>query len=104
MKLTAERTRERIQHLKNWQQQRGLTLREKEYLEAMELALEVLEAQADATMFGTGFVVCTASAEPRRADPTKVRIMFTDSGIGYGPENIKRFSQPATHAYGKEIK
>lgn len=42
-KLTAERARERIQHLQLWQQQRGLTLREEEYLEALELALTVLE-------------------------------------------------------------
>lgn len=42
-KLTAERARERIEHLKTWQKQRGLTLREEEYLEALELAMPVLE-------------------------------------------------------------
>lgn len=67
-KLTADKARERIAHLTAWRDQRGLTLREEEYLEAMELVLEVLEAQADAAMFGTGFVVCTASTEPRRAE------------------------------------
>lgn len=40
-KLTAERARERIQHLKAWRDQRGLTLREEEYLEAMEGYLEL---------------------------------------------------------------
>lgn len=44
-KLTAERAQERIAHLKQWQEQRGLTLREEEYLEAMQLALSVLDAQ-----------------------------------------------------------
>lgn len=42
-KLTAQRARERIQHLKNWQEQRGLTLREEEYLEALEGYLPILE-------------------------------------------------------------
>lgn len=41
-KLTAERAQERIAHLKQWQAQRGLTLREEEYLEAMEIAARVL--------------------------------------------------------------
>lgn len=41
-KLTAERARERIEHMKAWQAQRGLTLREEEYLEALEIALIVL--------------------------------------------------------------
>lgn len=43
-KLTAERARERIEHLKAWQQQRGLTLREEEYLEGLERML-VAEAR-----------------------------------------------------------
>lgn len=42
-KLTAERARERIEHLKAWQSTRGLTLREEEYLEALEIALTVLD-------------------------------------------------------------
>lgn len=42
MKLTAEKARERIAHLKSWQEQRGLTLREEEYLEALEGYLPVL--------------------------------------------------------------
>ena len=52
-KLTAERARERIEHLQRWQQQRGLTLREEEYLEGLErmLAAEArvveLEAQIE---------------------------------------------------------
>lgn len=49
-KLTAERARERITHLKRWQEQRGLTLREEEYLEALELALGVLEAEPVCTI------------------------------------------------------
>lgn len=48
-KLTAERARERIQHLQLWQQQRGLTIREEEYLEALQLALMVLEPKHYAT-------------------------------------------------------
>ena len=43
-KLTAERARERIEHLKAWQAQRGLTLREEEYLEGLERML-VAEAR-----------------------------------------------------------
>ena len=46
-KLTAEKARERIAYLKTWQEQRGLRLREEEYLEAMEIALRVLEAPAE---------------------------------------------------------
>lgn len=42
-RLTAERAQERIAHLKQWQAQRGLTLREEEYLEAMETHLYVLQ-------------------------------------------------------------
>lgn len=44
-KLTAERAQERIAHLKQWQEQRGLTLREEEYLEALETHLRVLSLQ-----------------------------------------------------------
>ena len=44
-KLTAERARERIEHMKAWQAQRGLTLREEEYLEALEISLKVLTAE-----------------------------------------------------------
>lgn len=43
-KLTAERAQERIAHLKQWQQQRGLTLREEEYLEALQISAGVLSA------------------------------------------------------------
>lgn len=42
-KLTADKARERIAHLTAWRDQRGLTLREEEYLEAMEIALTVLQ-------------------------------------------------------------
>lgn len=42
-KLTADKARERIAHLSAWRDQRGLTLREEEYLEAMELALLLLD-------------------------------------------------------------
>lgn len=41
-RLTAERAQERIAHLKQWQAQRGLTLREEEYLEALEMACKIL--------------------------------------------------------------
>lgn len=44
-KLTAERARERINHLTAWRDQRGLTLREEEYLEALEGYLPVLESR-----------------------------------------------------------
>lgn len=44
-KLTADKARERIAHLTAWRDQRGLTLREEEYLEAMQLALSVLDTQ-----------------------------------------------------------
>lgn len=40
-KLTAEKARERIEHLQTWQAQRGLTLREEEYLQALEMAVEL---------------------------------------------------------------
>lgn len=43
-KLTAAKARERIEHLQTWQAQRGLTLREEEYLQALEMALRILEA------------------------------------------------------------
>lgn len=45
IKLTAEKARERIEHLQNWQDQRGLTLREEEYLQALEMALVVLKGE-----------------------------------------------------------
>lgn len=44
-KLTADKARERITRLTAWRDQRGLTLREEEYLEAMELALKILVAK-----------------------------------------------------------
>ena len=55
-KLTAERAQERIAHMKQWQEQRGLTLREEEYLEGLERMLVAearvaeLEEQIDSTL------------------------------------------------------
>lgn len=49
-KLTADKARERIQHLTAWRDQRGLTLREEEYLEAMQMALMVLNAEPAAVI------------------------------------------------------
>lgn len=42
IKLTAAKACERIEHLQTWQAQRGLTLREEEYLQALEIAARVL--------------------------------------------------------------
>ncbi len=44
-KLTADKARERIAQLTAWRDQRGLTLREEDYLEALETHLRVLYLQ-----------------------------------------------------------
>ena len=62
-KLTAAKARERIEHLQNWQAQRGLTLREEEYLQALELALELMELREDATLIVCGSCSGTGVAE-----------------------------------------
>ncbi|WP_182056533.1 hypothetical protein [Pantoea sp. ME81] len=78
-KLTAEKCRNAIESIKLRQQ----SIREEIYLQALEIALPVLEAQEDAEKYGVGFVVCQSGQQPKRADPTKVTISFTDAGLGY---------------------
>ncbi|HDL6695302.1 TPA: hypothetical protein ACJ2S6_003574 [Yersinia enterocolitica] len=75
--LTVERLEEFIrQPLEN-----GLT--RSEQMELARIALVVSKAQKDAEQFGVGFIVCKPNELPRRADPTKVVLTFTDSGLGH---------------------
>lgn len=75
--FTVERLEEFIrQPLEN-----GLT--RSEQMELARIALVVSKAQKDAEQFGVGFIVCKPNELPRRADPTKVVLTFTDSGLGH---------------------
>lgn len=47
------------------------------------IALVVSKAQQDAEQFGVGFIVCKPNESPQKADPTKVVLTFTDSGLGH---------------------
>ena len=47
------------------------------------IALVVSKAQQDAEQFGVGFIVCKPNELPQKADPTKVVLTFTDSGLGH---------------------
>ncbi|HHA0037633.1 TPA: hypothetical protein ACOEXB_004408 [Yersinia enterocolitica] len=49
----------------------------------INIALVVSKAQQDAEQFGVGFIVCKPNELPQKADPTKVVLTFTDSGLGH---------------------
>ncbi|CNE25123.1 hypothetical protein [Yersinia enterocolitica] len=49
----------------------------------IDIALVVSKAQQDAEQFGVGFIVCKPNELPQKADPTKVVLTFTDSGLGH---------------------
>lgn len=82
-KLTVEKAQELLEFLTEKAKDGNITLAQENYLQALELALPVLEAKRDAEMFGSGFVACFTGGEVRKGDPDKVRISFTDSGLGY---------------------
>lgn len=82
-KLTVSKAKELHQFLKDRASDNNITLAQENYLQAIELALIVLGAQEDAEKYGTGFVACFAGGEVKKGDPEKVRISFTDSGLGY---------------------
>lgn len=98
-KLTAQRARERIEHLKRWQDQRGLTLREEEYLEALELASAVLETREAGLPY---FLVSEASDKCAHKNVfiDAVRHVFhcpdcgkdTDWPAGFDPRTIQKRS------------
>ena len=81
MKLTTERARARIDQLTA--PARELSMKEQDYLQALTLALLVLDAQEDATQYGSGFVSCINGEEPKKADPQRVVITFTNLGLGH---------------------
>lgn len=83
-KLTAEKARERLAQLDQAAERCGLSLNEELLQQALQLALLVLEAQECADTVGCGFVVCQPDGTPAKvADPSKVRISFTEKGPGY---------------------
>ncbi|CFQ74188.1 Uncharacterised protein [Yersinia enterocolitica] len=49
----------------------------------IDIALVVTRSQQDAEQFGVGFIVCKPNELPQKADPTKVVLTFTDSGLGH---------------------
>ena len=81
--LTVEKAQELIAFLSDKAKDGNITLAQENYLQALEMALLVLESKRDAEIYGNGFVACFAGGEVRKADPQKVRISFTDSGLGY---------------------
>lgn len=61
------------------------TIRDLYIVQALDLALLVLEAQRFADIAGCGFVVCRPHGEPAQvADPSKVHLSFIDAGLGHG--------------------
>lgn len=82
-KLTLEKAQDLLEFLKGKAADGNITLAQENYLQALELALPVLEAKRDAEKYGTGFVACFAGGEVKKGDPEKVRISFTDSGLGH---------------------
>lgn len=64
-KLTAAKARERIEHLQTWQAQRGLTLREEEYLEGLErmLVAEARVAELEQQIEDAELQVCADAAK-----------------------------------------
>lgn len=82
-KLTLEKAQELLEFLKGKAADGDITISQENYLQAVELAVTVLNAQEDAEKYGTGFVACFSGGEVKKGDPEKVRISFTDSGLGY---------------------
>ncbi|WP_439292061.1 MULTISPECIES: hypothetical protein [Rahnella] len=82
-KLTLEKAQELLEFLKGKAANGDITISQENYLQAIELAVMVLNAQEDAEKYGTGFVACFSGGEVKKGDPEKVRISFTDSGLGY---------------------
>lgn len=74
-------TVERLEDFIRQPLENGLT--RSEQMELARIALVVSKAQKDAEQFGVGFIVCKPNELPRRADPTKVVLTFTDSGLGH---------------------
>lgn len=82
-KLTILKAHELFEFLSEKAGSGNITLAQEHYLQALELALIVLSAQEDAEKYGTGFVACFSGGEVKKRDPEKVRISFTNSGLGY---------------------
>lgn len=78
-KLTAERAQERIAHLKQWQEQRGLTLREEEYLEALEGYLPILE-QREQSLSDGDWISWDGGRRPAEVKPhTAIEVRFRNN-------------------------
>ena len=82
-KLTLEKAQELLEFLIGKAANGDITISQENYLQAIELAVMVLNAQEDAEKYGTGFVACFSGGEVKKGDPEKVRISFTDSGLGH---------------------
>lgn len=83
-KLTAEKARQLLDELKAGGGIVATQPRRDLFVEAVQLALLVLEAQQDAENYGSGFVACFSGQEPKKADANRVVITFTDLGLGHG--------------------
>lgn len=83
-KLTAEKARELRDVITKNAAVIEPTIRDLYIVQALDLALLVLEAQQDAENYGSGFVACFSGQEPKKADPHRVVITFTDVGSGHG--------------------
>ncbi|CNI79007.1 Uncharacterised protein [Yersinia frederiksenii] len=51
--------------------------------EVERTGLVVAAAQKDADLYGVGFIVFRPNESPKKADPRKVSLTFTDSGLGH---------------------
>lgn len=78
--LTIERLEGLIGDAETWS---FVKLPSRELKELARIATVLLQAQKDAELYGVGFVVCKPNEPPQKADPTKVVLTFTDSGLGY---------------------
>lgn len=78
-KLTLEKAQELLEFLKGKAANGDITMSQENYLQALELALTLLDAQEEAEQFGSAFILCRAGEAPHKVSPDKVRLVLPRS-------------------------
>ena len=74
-KLTAERCKERIIHLSRAKRMLGVSMAEEDYLQALEIALPVLEQQERGE---PAWIEWSGKGKPAEANPKMIEVKFRD--------------------------
>lgn len=81
-KLTFEKAQQLLEFLKGKASTGDITMSQENYLQAIELAMTLMDAQEEAERFGSAVILCRAGEVPQKVSPDRIRLVGPRSAQG----------------------